>query len=97
MLLFAVLLGIGEISVINAGGALLGQETPPSIRGSVMGVFTVLGAAGIIFASSVGGILFDNWYRGAPFLMMAILNGLMLVFALSLVHLKLTKPLTHQQ
>ena len=97
MLLFAVLLGIGEISVINAGGALLGQETPPSIRGSVMGVFTVLGAAGIIFASSVGGILFDNWHRGGPFLMMAILNGLMLVFALSLVYLKLTKPLTHQQ
>jgi hypothetical protein len=62
-----------------------------------MGVFTILGAAGIIFASSVGGILFDNWHRGGPFLMMAILNGLMLVFALSLVYLKLTKPLTHQQ
>ena len=97
MILFAIFLGMGEISVINAGGAILGQEAPPNIRGSIMGVFAALGAAGIIFASSLGGMLFDNWLRSGPFIMMGVLNGLLLIFALTLVYLKLTKPKDHQQ
>ncbi|HJN00832.1 MAG TPA: MFS transporter [Gammaproteobacteria bacterium] len=97
MILFAIFLGMGEISVINAGGAILGQEAPPNIRGSIMGVFAALGAAGIIFASSIGGMLFDNWLRSGPFIMMGVLNGLLLIFALTLVYLKLTKPKDHQQ
>ncbi len=97
MILFAIFLGMGEISVINAGGAILGQEAPPKIRGSIMGVFAALGATGIIFASTIGGMLFDNWLRSGPFIMMAVLNGLLLIFALTLVYLKLTKPKTHQR
>ncbi len=38
---FAVMLGIAEVSLIVAGGALLGQEARESLRGAVVGVFNL--------------------------------------------------------
>ena len=79
---FAVLLGMGEMSVIVASGALLGQEVPPANRGSVVGFFNGVGGAGILFATGVGGLLFDHVGRTAPFTMMGLLNLALLVAAL---------------
>jgi hypothetical protein len=48
----------------------------------VVGAFGVFGALGILVASSVGGQLFDKWDRSGPFVLMGVLNGLVLVWAL---------------
>jgi MFS family permease len=78
----AVLVGMGEISVIVASGALLGQEAPTAARGPVVGLFNAFGGVGILFATLVGGYVFDHLGPTAPFTMMAILNALLLAVVL---------------
>ena len=77
----AMLLGIGEISVLIAAGALLGEEAPLRIRGAVIGVYGLLGGVGILFATYIGGLVFDNIGRTAPFVMMGLLNFMLLGIA----------------
>ncbi len=80
----AMALGIGEISVLIAAGVQIGQDAPIRIRGTIIGVFSIMGSAGIAFATFMGGIAFDRIGPAAPFLMMGLLNGLLLVFAVTL-------------
>jgi MFS family permease len=75
-------LGIGEISAIVAGNALLGQEAPPRIRGASVGVFGLIGTLGILFATVIGGQVFDRIGPGAPFTMMGAVNCIIVVLAL---------------
>ena len=75
--------GIGEVSVIVATGALLGQEAPRGERGPVVGLFNTFGGLGILFATAVGGYVFDHFGPTAPFTMMAVLNAALLVAALT--------------
>ncbi len=91
VILAAVLLGIGQVSVIVAAGALMGQEAIEDFRGAIVGVFGVTGAVGILFATAVGGYLFDAIGRTAPLAMMGILNLLVLVPAV-LVRFKYAAP-----
>lgn len=79
----AVLVGMGEVSVLITGATVLGEETRPKNRGAVVGVFGLLGALGILFATYIGGIVFDHIGRSAPFIMMALLNFLLLIAAFS--------------
>lgn len=79
------LLGIGEISAIVAGNALLGQEAPARIRGASVGVFSLTGTLGILTATVMGGIVFDAFGPGAPFLMMAGVNLVIVMWALAVV------------
>jgi len=76
-----IILGMGETSNVVAGGALLGQEAPARIRGSVVGVFNWCGAIGIMVFVSLGGYLFDHAYRAAPFTMMGIVNVIVAIAA----------------
>lgn len=78
----AVLLGMGEVSVIVAGGALFGQEVPQTNRGAAVGLFNLVGGIGILFATYVGGFLFDGLGRTAPFTMMGLLNAALLAVVL---------------
>ena len=78
----AILLGIGEVSVLIAAGAVLGQEAPVANRGAVVGVYGLVGGVGILFATYVGGIVFDNIGRTAPFVMMGILNTALMLVAI---------------
>jgi hypothetical protein len=39
------------------------------------------GALGILVIAKLGGYAFDHWMPGAPFLIMAIANAMLLVFA----------------
>jgi predicted MFS family arabinose efflux permease len=64
-----------------AAGALVGQDAPIKIRGTIIGVFSVMGSAGIAFATFVGGIAFDRIGPTSPFLMMGVLNLLLFVGA----------------
>ncbi len=77
----AILLGMGEVSVIVTGGALFGQEARVNIRGALVGVFNMLGGIGIIVVSGIGGIIYDALGRATPFTMMGLLNGLLLLAA----------------
>ncbi|KAL9647683.1 hypothetical protein ABK040_015172 [Willaertia magna] len=80
------LIGVGEIGVIIVSQVLVTQETPEPIRGSVSGVFTMMGGLGILIATKVGGILFDDWKPSGPFIFYAILNfilcGISILFAI---------------
>jgi MFS family permease len=82
ILLPAVILGMGESSTIIAGNALIGQSAPVAIRGAVLGLFSLCGAAGILIATSIGGRLFDLWMPGGPFVQMGIINSIVLTAAI---------------
>ena len=69
--------------------ALLGQQAPGNLRGSVMGIAAFTSALGVLFATSLGGWLFDHWRAGGPFVMIAVVNALVLLVAL---WVRLTTP-----
>jgi len=82
MIPVALFLGLGEISVIVTGGALLGQEADIKKRGAVVGAFNLMGGIGIMAASLFGGLIYDGISHTAPFTMMGILNGVLLLIGL---------------
>ena len=75
------LIGIGEIGVIICSQILVTQSAPKDVRGSVSGVFTLFGAAGILLTTKVGGILYDRWRPSGPFVMIGALNFLVAILA----------------
>ena len=77
----AALLGIGQASGILASQVLIAQEAPGAIRGAVIGMVGFFGALGILTISKIGGFAFDQWRYGAPFIIMAGANALLLVYA----------------
>ena len=52
------------------------------IRGAAAGVFSLAGTFGILTATLLGGEVFDRIAYTAPFTMMAIVNGLVVIAAL---------------
>lgn len=52
------------------------------LKGSIAGVYSWWGGAAILLLTKLGGYLFDTWSTGAPFYMMALFNGVLLVAAL---------------
>jgi len=77
------LLGIGQISAFLGSATLIGQEAPESKRGSVVGMFNTCGAIGILIASIIGGRLFDSVGPSAPFVLVGVFNGLVLLAAIA--------------
>lgn len=77
-----ILLGIGEFSAIMAGQALVAQEAPLNVRGSVLGVFAFCGALGVLAISKLGGYLYDSVGPAAPFVLVGGINGLIMLYAL---------------
>lgn len=87
----AVLVGVGQMSVILTVTGLLGQETPIDVRGSVIGFASLCGAAGILVTSLAGGYIYDHWMISGPVILTGIAN--LAVFALALgVWLKDGRP-----
>lgn len=70
----AVLVGVGQMSVILSSTALLGQETPIDSRGAVIGLAGLCGAVGILTTSVVGGQLYDHWRISGPVLFVGLIN-----------------------
>jgi len=79
----AIMLGMGEGAAILSGAAVIGQEAPQDIRGSVIGLFNFCGSVGILVIAGVGGILFDAWMPGAPFVFVGFVNLSIFIFALT--------------
>jgi len=69
------LLGIGQTSCFFASQALIGQEANIRERGSIIGMFGICGAAGILFATGVGGQLFDAWMPAGPYVLIGAANA----------------------
>ncbi|TFG85586.1 MAG: MFS transporter [Chromatiales bacterium] len=80
--LAAVLVGIGQMSVILTVTGLLGQETPLDVRGSVIGFASLCGAAGILVTSLAGGYIYDHWMISGPIILTGIANLAVFAFAL---------------
>jgi MFS family permease len=87
----AVLVGIGQMSVILTVTGLLGQETPIDVRGSVIGFASLCGAAGILATSFAGGYIYDHWMISGPVILTGIANLAVFGFALA-VWLKDGRP-----
>ncbi len=92
MMAATFVLGIGEISAIVAGNALLGQEAPANIRGATVGVFSLVGTGGILAATFAGGLVFDAFGPGAPFLMMSGVNAIIVIWAFAVIMGKRSAP-----
>ncbi len=84
----SVLLGIGQMSVTLGSQTLLGQESPATSRGSVVGTFNLFAAAGILFVTSIGGRVYDLIDPSAPFVMVGIANALLCLGAFWVMRLK---------
>jgi MFS family permease len=78
MFLVVALVGVAESALIVCGQAMLGEEAPPALRGSAMGIFYFTGTLGVVVTSAVSGLLFDRLGYSAPFVLIGLLN---LVFA----------------
>ena len=52
------------------------------LKGSIAGVYSWFGGAAILLLTKLGGYLFDVWSTGAPFYMMAVFNGVLLLASL---------------
>jgi MFS family permease len=82
MMVLGLFIGFVQISGVLTGGALIAQQAPASVRGSVMGFYGFCGALGTMLASVLGGFLFDRWSGQAPFVMSAVLCAFMVVWGL---------------
>jgi len=78
----AILGGAGEACVVVSGPALVGQEAPAKIRGSIIGMVGMFGAIGVLIHSKIAGLLFDVWMYQAPFVYMAVFNAIICVAAI---------------
>lgn len=74
------------------GSSPLGEEEPllhrptsrkmshlPSLKGSIAGVYSLCGGAGILLLTKLGGLLFDVLSPGSPFYFMAGFNAILLI------------------
>jgi MFS family permease len=89
--LFA-LLGIGQISAFLGATVLISAEAPARTRGSVVGMFNMFGAVGIIVSVGIGGRLFDSIRPAAPFVFIGLITILVVVAAI-VVRLKSPGPM----
>jgi len=77
-------IGVAQLAVIISTQALLSSRSPETIRGSTSGFFGFCGSLGIIFATQVGGVMYDKLWPASPFLLYGIGNGLIAVWGLVL-------------
>ena len=81
-----------QTGMIISGMAMLsGEYVSQEIQGSVAGAYSFCGAIGIIIVSKVGGVLFDQFKRGAPFLILGIGHLVCSLFAIVLLAIRYYK------
>ncbi len=83
MILLGLFLGFVQISGVITGGALIAQQTPDAVRGSVMGFYYFCAALGTMLASVLGGFLFDKWIPQGPFVLSAVLSLVVVIWGLT--------------
>lgn len=83
MIFFMVLVGLSEVGCIITSSVLIAQQSPLKIRGSVIGIFNLTGAIGILVASLVGGLLMDNWMDAGPFVFFGFVALAVMIWAMA--------------
>ncbi len=81
-----VLIGMGQVSGVITSQVLIQQQAPAAQRGSIIGLFGLAGAVGILLCSYVGGILFDGFGSSGPFVLLAAMNGLVALWGLAIMN-----------
>lgn len=71
--------GPDEAQPLLAGSANPRLPELSHLKGSIAGVYSLYGGAGILLLTKVGGLLFDVLSSGTPFYIMAGFNGVLLV------------------
>ncbi|KAK3295468.1 uncharacterized protein B0H64DRAFT_395346 [Chaetomium fimeti] len=73
--------GEGDTAPLLENSTALPEDTVSRVRlkGSVAGVYSWFGGAAILLLTKLGGYLFDTWSTGAPFYLMAVFNGVLLL------------------
>ena len=77
-----ILVATGQAGCLVAPQVLTIDLTPKEIRGSVLGVFYLIGGCGVVFFVQIGGFLFDAVGPHAPFVFTGIGNLLIMTYAL---------------
>lgn len=81
--IWASLIGVSQIGAIVCSLSLCTEEKT-EYSGSIAGVYSVTGAAGILLLTKLGGYSSDK-SRGAPFTLMAIFNGILLLSSIGVL------------
>lgn len=68
--------------LLTIGYVLVNKNCGHKARGSVMGINCLFGAFGILFVAKIGGFLFDNVNKSAPFVVSGVLSFLLFCFLL---------------
>ena len=79
---YFILLGVGQISAFFGATTLISHEAPKLQRASVIGMFNMSGAVGILVASIIGGRLFDTYGGAAPFALVGAFNACVMLMAI---------------
>ena len=82
MIVFMIFVGLSEVGCVITSGVLIAEQTPEKIRGSVIGIFNLSGAIGILVASKLGGYLYDHWSPAGPFVLFGGLAMFVCIWAL---------------
>ena len=72
-----------EQTTLLSGPPMDLQVDLPDLKGSIAGIYSLYGGAGILLLTKLGGFLFDRSTFGAPFYIMTTFNGILLVACLS--------------
>lgn len=78
-------------SLLGNGNKVQNQTARVLLKGTIAGVYSWCGGAAILLLTKLGGYLFDASSRGAPFYMMAVFNGILLVASLGVSVVRLAK------
>jgi len=70
--------GISQIGSVVSSQFFLAKLMPSDIRGTISGCYSIMGGIGVLFYTYVGGVLFDRWYEGGPFVLASVMNGILL-------------------
>ncbi|SCA56095.1 Magnetosome protein MamH (MamH protein, major facilitator superfamily) [Candidatus Terasakiella magnetica] len=79
---FLVLAALGQAGCLVAPQVLTIDLTPKDIRGSMLGMFNVVGGIGIVVFVQIGGFLFDHIGPHAPFVLIGVANFAVVTYSL---------------
>lgn len=79
---FFIVISLGSSFMMKSTLSLIGQEAKRAERGSVLAMFSMCGALGILVFTKWGGVLFDEWGPWAPFVLAGVYQSVLLIVAL---------------
>jgi MFS family permease len=79
---FFIIITLGSGFMMKASLGLVGQEAPIAQRGSIVAIFGMFGAIGILILTKLGGVIFDAWGPWAPFVVAGGYQCLVLIVAI---------------